>query len=127
MKTDIRTIINNFADLNILVIGESALDSYITGSARRLCPDAPVPVIDVEKEEYKGGAAANTAINLAALGANVQFLTAVGKDTEGEILQNILTQQNIATNFIFTDSTRKTLTKKRVTTDGQLVVRIDAG
>src|SRR5579871_6374041 len=75
-----------FRGLHVAVIGEAMLDSYLDGGSSRLCPEAPVPVVAVAARRDAAGGAANTAVNLRALGATVAFLSVVGDDPEAFLL-----------------------------------------
>lgn len=67
-------LLEAITNLNVIVIGDAILDGYLEGFSNRLCREAPVPVVDVTNKEYIPGGAANTAVNVQSLGANVTFL-----------------------------------------------------
>jgi len=83
-------IVNNFHKVRALVIGDAMLDSYLEGTASRLCSEGPVPVVTKSGEERVPGGAANTASNLRALGAQVMFLGFVGRDANAAYLRTAL-------------------------------------
>ncbi|HZV06667.1 MAG TPA: D-glycero-beta-D-manno-heptose 1-phosphate adenylyltransferase [Gemmataceae bacterium] len=116
-----------FRGLHVAVIGEAMLDSYLDGGSSRLCPEAPVPVVAVAARRDAAGGAANTAVNLRALGAKVEFLSVIGNDAEGMLLQRCLEQQGIAAEHVLTHCKRRTLSKQRVCACGQILVRFDQG
>lgn len=116
-----------FSNKKITVLGDTVLDMYLYGSSWRLCPDAPVPVVDIEKEEYMGGAAANTVFNLNALKADTRIVSVIGDDEEGKLLKKLFKGKNIDTTYLLKNKYRKTLTKKRVSSNDQLIARIDSG
>lgn len=90
MSLSLSDLIDRFRDLEVLVIGEAMLDSYLQGTTGRLCREAPVPIVAVDGRHDAPGGAANTAVNAAALGARVRFLSVVGDDNEGDLLMRSL-------------------------------------
>ncbi|MCZ4244314.1 D-glycero-beta-D-manno-heptose-7-phosphate kinase [Pedobacter punctiformis] len=110
---------------NVLVIGDLMLDHYIFGSANRLSPEAPVPVININKETKIVGGAANVASNLKELGANVYLAGLTGDDIYGEEIKSILDSNQIDTSLIIKDNTRLTTIKTRVIAGNHHIVRID--
>lgn len=109
----------------ILVIGDLMLDHYIIGSASRLSPEAPVPIVNVKKENKIIGGAANVASNLIDLGAQVSLAGIIGDDSFGEEIKAILQTKNIDTQLILTDQSRPTTVKTRVIAGTHQIVRID--
>jgi rfaE bifunctional protein kinase chain/domain len=110
---------------NILVIGDLMLDHYIFGSATRLSPEAPVPVVNVQKETKIVGGAANVASNLVDLGAQVSLAGVIGTDSFGEEIIKILQEKQIKTDLVLKDASRTTTVKTRVIAGNHQVVRID--
>ncbi|GAB4372180.1 MAG: bifunctional D-glycero-beta-D-manno-heptose-7-phosphate kinase/D-glycero-beta-D-manno-heptose 1-phosphate adenylyltransferase HldE [Elainellaceae cyanobacterium] len=119
--------IDRFSQLRILVIGEAILDSYLHGDASRLCREAPVPIVDVEQYQYAPGGAANTAANVASLGAETDFLSVVGTDYEGDRLRQVLSERGVQTEALLGCPDRRTLVKQRIMATAQLLVRFDQG
>ncbi len=119
--------VSEFANKRILLIGEVMLDVYLKGDSRRLCPEAPVPVVDVTSRTATAGGAANCALNLRSLGANVIFCSVAGEDAEGEEVMKLLRQSGITTQGILRESKRRTLVKTRVMSSNQLMTRLDHG
>lgn len=127
-KTSIyHRLIELFAGKSVAVIGDLLLDRYFLGSSSRLCPEAPVPVVDVSEMTLQLGGAANTACNLSALGASVRLLSVAGGDEAGEQVQMLLRQNNIDTSGVIFAPDRSTLTKSRIVAGNQLIARIDQG
>lgn len=126
MNSNFLNIIGRFTKINALVIGESMLDVYLKGEAQEICREAPVPKVAVNEEEYFPGAAANTAVNIASLGAKVKFLSVAGDDTEGRMLTLLLEKAGVE-NEIYNDRNRQTITKKRVMSAGHMLLRFDQG
>lgn len=127
MKTDLVKLVDAFAGLKVIVIGEAMLDCYLSGVASRLCPEGPVPVVNVTHRQEAPGGAANTAVNVNSLGAQVTFLSVVGDDWEGALLQQVLEKRGVSRKYILAQPNRRTLTKQRVTAASQLLVRFDQG
>lgn len=127
MNHNVFHMIDAFSHLNILVIGEAMLDTYLKGSSGRLCREAPVPVVEVTEREDVPGGAANTAVNVHTLGGEVIFLSVIGADIEGEVLRQALESRGISTHGIIIDPHRRTLAKQRVVADAQMMVRFDQG
>ncbi|HSH21276.1 MAG TPA: PfkB family carbohydrate kinase, partial [Candidatus Caenarcaniphilales bacterium] len=120
-------LLDSFARLRVLVIGEAMLDSYLTGRATRLSREAPVPIVAVSERSDMPGGAANAAVNLAALGADVAFLSVIGADADAGVLRQALEERGVSGEHLLADADRRTLTKRRVSAEGQLLVRFDEG
>jgi len=118
-------VIKGFKKRNILVIGDLLLDQYIWGKVSRISPEAPVPVVWVNKEEYIPGGACNVANNLSYLGAKVYLCGVIGDDTLGTILTDNLISRDINCVGVISDKGRPTSQKTRVIAHNQQVVRID--
>jgi len=110
---------------NILVVGDLILDEYIWGIANRISPEAPVPVVLVEKENYVLGGAANVANNLVDLDANVMAAGMVGNDDNSKVLKRMLDRAGIETYGVIPDPGRVTSIKTRIMAGTQHIVRID--
>lgn len=119
---DYKKIIRGFRDKNILVIGDIILDHYIWGRVNRISPEAPVPVVEVTRESFLLGGAANVAHNIVSLGGRVSVIGINGQDIAGEALLNILRQKGVNCDGIFTEN-RPTTVKTRVIAHNQQVVR----
>lgn len=113
----------SFKDTNILVIGDIMLDKYYYGSVKRISPEAPVPVVNVKKEEMTLGGASNVANNIITLGGNVCLCGSIGEDFHGKELKRLADDKNIITNLIKTD--HPTITKTRIIGERQQIVRLD--
>ncbi|MEF2277445.1 D-glycero-beta-D-manno-heptose 1-phosphate adenylyltransferase [Deinococcus sp. YIM 134068] len=119
--------LEGFRGLRVLVIGEGMLDSYLYGSADRLCREAPVPIVALHGRHDVPGGAANAALNVRALGASVEFLSAVGTDAEGDILLGALEKAGVDTSGVVRAAGRETLVKRRVLAASQILLRMDQG
>ncbi len=124
-KERLHELQNKFNGKNIAVVGDLMLDCYFRGIVKRISPEAPVPVIEVDNEFYRFGGAANVALNLVKLGANPFPLGVVGKDNYSDIFRNLLDEANITSECLITDEKRPTTAKTRVIAHHQHVVRID--
>lgn len=109
----------------LLVVGDIILDKYLFGNVERLSPEAPVPVLDIVRESYVLGGAANVANNLRALEADVLLCGLSGTDGEGERLQALLAERGIGAAGVVTDAGRPTTVKTRVIGNHQQIVRLD--
>lgn len=101
------------------------LDRYVRGAVKRVSPEAPVPVVEVEEESALLGGAANVANGLAAMGVQTTIMSSIGIDEGGEKLLSLLQNQKIETKFILANPERKTTIKTRVVAAQQQIVRID--
>lgn len=113
----------DFTQTKILVVGDVMLDQYWSGSAKRISPEAPVPVVKVAKDEVRAGGAANVALNIASLGAQVTLAGVVGEDDFADKLTNILERANVKTKWIKSDAS--TICKLRVLSHHQQLIRMD--
>ena len=116
--------LNHLSDARVLVVGDVMLDRYYQGDTQRISPEAPVPVVRVNKVEDKAGGAANVARNIAHLDARVGLLGLIGRDSNGESLKAILAQDGIASELLEQD-VQPTIAKMRVISRHQQVVRLD--
>jgi D-beta-D-heptose 7-phosphate kinase/D-beta-D-heptose 1-phosphate adenosyltransferase len=120
-------LVRGFQGLRALVIGDAMLDSYIEGTATRLCKEGPVPVLVKANEERAPGGAANAAANLRALGAEVVFIGLIGKDETAEELRATLRDHDVDTRWLVEDDACRTIRKTRVLANDQYVIRFDEG
>lgn len=110
---------------NILVVGDLMVDHYITGSASRLSPEAPVPIVNLKGESTTLGGAGNVVQNLISLGAGVMVCGVIGNDIYGEQLTQILHADGVTTDALVVDSNRTTTVKTRVLAGSHQLLRID--
>ncbi|MGI9205310.1 MAG: bifunctional D-glycero-beta-D-manno-heptose-7-phosphate kinase/D-glycero-beta-D-manno-heptose 1-phosphate adenylyltransferase HldE [Woeseiaceae bacterium] len=116
--------IPDFSSASVVVVGDVMLDRYLVGAAGRISPEAPVPVVHVHETDDRPGGAANVAVNLARLGVRTKLLGIVGKDDEAKALESALLRQSIECHFT-TSNDRPTITKTRVQSRGQQLIRLD--
>jgi D-glycero-beta-D-manno-heptose-7-phosphate kinase len=118
-------IVKNFSHRRILVVGDVMLDHYLWGNVERISPEAPVPVVQVDREEMRPGGAANVALNLIGLGAKASLAGMIGEDQAGNTLIEVLRRELVDTRFLAFDKTRPTTVKTRIIAHNQQVVRFD--
>jgi rfaE bifunctional protein kinase chain/domain len=119
-------ILSNFKSINpVMVIGDVGIDKYTYGEVSRISPEAPVPILEVSKEWYKLGLAANVSDNLQSLGVPSTLCGVIGNDAFGNMFEDILEEQGIKTWGIVRAANRTTTVKERVTTNSQQICRID--
>lgn len=114
-----------FDGKRIAVIGDMMLDGYYWGDVKRISPEAPVPVLEVEDEFFRLGGAANVAFNILTLGGIPVPVGVIGNDSYGKIFSSLIKEKNIEDDGIIIDNERPTTTKTRVIANSQHVVRID--
>ena len=113
----------NFSDCKILIVGDVMLDKYYFGTVERISPEAPVPIVNITKEESRLGGAANVANNIASLGGHPLLCGTVGHDFQGRELERISKQKQISTLLLHT--VNPTITKARIIGGKQQIVRVD--
>lgn len=116
-------LLKKIARLRILVVGDVMLDHYIWGDATRISPEAPVPVVDIARDSWTAGGAANVALNIASLGAKCAVAGFIGQDEAGEKLTAILHEKKITT--LATPGDGPTIVKTRVLVQHQQLCRLD--
>ena len=114
-----------FEGKRIAVIGDMMLDGYYWGDVKRISPEAPVPVLEVEEEFFRFGGAANVALNIQTLGGFPIPVGVIGYDNYGTIFSSLMRENKIEDDYILVDDERPTTTKTRVIANNQHVVRID--
>ncbi len=114
-----------FKGKKVLVIGDVGVDEYIMGSVKRISPEAPVPVLEVESEDKRLGLAANVAQNVVSLGGEVKLVSVIGTDVGAEILESLLKISGVSFEYLVRDSKRPTTRKTRVMTGQHHLVRVD--
>ena len=124
MKTEqLLEKIDGFKGKHILVVGDVMIDKYIWGSVDRVSPEAPVSVLDVKRENFVPGGAANTACNVTALGGKATVIGVTGQDTRRNVLIRLLKDAQVK--FFFVNDKRPTTTKVRVMKENSQLLRID--
>ncbi len=126
MPVDFDELFDNVAKLKVAVVGDIMLDTYWWGHVERISPEAPVPVVSVDKRELRIGGAGNVALNVASLGANAVLISILGKDDDGSQLKNLLKKNKIETSYILSSEKRITTNKIRIISKNQQMLRLDA-
>lgn len=124
-KKRINELKGNFAGKKIAVIGDMMLDCYYWGDVKRISPEAPVPVIEIDNEFYRFGGAANVALNIAKLDGIPFPIGVLGYDNNGMIFSSLLKEEKIQASGLMLDEKRPTTAKTRVIAQNQHVLRID--
>lgn len=114
----------DFSKTHVVVVGDVMLDRYLFGSTGRISPEAPVPVVRIQEIDDRPGGAANVAVNLASLGVTTRLVGVVGDDEEARSLRAVLKSRAIQCDFLTVDD-RPTITKTRVQSRGQQLIRLD--
>jgi len=121
----IRELLAKFGRQRVLVLGDIMLDHYIWGKVERISAEAPVPVLEVQKEEFRLGGAANAALNVKSLGGKAILLGVTGRDSAAQDLKQLMECKGLATDGLIADPDRKTTLKTRIVATNQQIVRID--
>src|SRR3954470_9415621 len=121
----VKKLLAKSRELNVLVVGDVMLDQFLWGSVARISPEAPVPVVDFERESFMPGGAANAARNLTALRVNTELFGTVGHDHAARQLKELVKEQHIGCDGLQPHSKRATSLKTRIVAHKQQVVRID--
>ena len=123
---DLSRLFGQFGQIKAGVIGDMMLDTYLWGHVERISPEAPVPVVALERRENRIGGAGNVALNLASLGARVTVFSVLGADPDGEQLDGLLRKEGIDTSYLLTSAERITTNKARVMGRNQQMLRLDS-
>lgn len=123
--SNLSLIINNFSKVKVLVVGDIMLDQYWWGIVERISPEAPVPVVKLQKASLVVGGAANVAANITGLGAEAFLVGAIGDDKEANLFKPLLETLRINSEYLVKIKNRLTTIKTRVVAHNQHVVRID--
>jgi D-beta-D-heptose 7-phosphate kinase/D-beta-D-heptose 1-phosphate adenosyltransferase len=121
----LRSLLDRFAGVRLLVVGDVVLDEYVWGDVDRVSPEAPVPVVHVRNETVVLGGAANVARNATALGASVAVCSALGDDPGGRQVAGLLEDLGVDPDGLILVPGRPTTRKTRVVARSQQVVRFD--
>jgi len=118
-------ILDSMAGRRVLVVGDVMMDEYVWGNVRRISPEAPVMVVEVERDSYNPGGAANVVNNIQALGGFSSMIGVVGDDDAGRRLASRLAEIGVDVSGIVADNSRPTTRKTRIIAHSQQVVRVD--
>ncbi len=121
----VKQLLGGVSRSRVLVVGDVMLDQFLWGRVARISPEAPVPIVEFERESYMPGGAANVSRNLADLGARTAIAGIIGRDEAGRRLKSLLTGQNVDCSALVPTSDRLTSIKTRIVAHQQQVVRVD--
>jgi rfaE bifunctional protein kinase chain/domain len=123
--SSIANILHQFQSKRVLVIGDAMIDAYMWGEVNRMSPEAPVPIVEINKRESRLGGAANVALNIQSLGAIPVLFSSIGSDHYGDLFLKLMKEQNLSTEGIQRISNRSTTVKTRIISDNKHVLRVD--
>ncbi len=124
--TDFEKLFDNISQIKVAVVGDIMLDTYWWGNVERISPEAPVPVVALDKKELRLGGAANVALNTVSLNATTVLFSVIGNDEDGNTLISLLNNNNINTRHIVKSADRITTNKTRIISRNQQMLRLDA-
>jgi len=124
-KNTITHLLNSFEDKKLLIIGDVMIDAYLWGSVDRVSPEAPVPIVALNKRESRLGGAANVALNIQNLGGIPVLCSAIGNDSKGELFRDLLKEKGLSDEGILTSENRLTTVKFRVFGNNVQMLRVD--
>ena len=122
------SLIKFFDDIrgvNVIIVGDVMLDSYIIGKIERKSPEAPVPIVNVSNKENRIGGAANVALNIKALGGIPHLCSCIGDDDAGNNFMSLMQKNGLSSEGIISSNKRKTTVKERIIVNKKHVLRID--
>ncbi len=121
----VQSILTASQNARVLVVGDLMLDQFVWGNVRRISPEAPVPVVEFERESFMPGGAANVARNLTALRVPTELFGVIGQDENASRLRQLLVEQNVVCNGVLKDRRRPTSVKTRIIAHQQQMARVD--
>jgi len=121
----VESILKGFEQTKVLVVGDVMLDTYLWGSIDRISPEAPVPVVNINREVSRLGGAANVILNIKSLGAKPFICSVIGNDSEGQQLTKLLVDEAISPDYLIKDKSRPTTKKTRIISRNQQILRFD--
>jgi D-glycero-beta-D-manno-heptose-7-phosphate kinase len=121
----LKKIFEAFEDVKVLIIGDVMVDSYLWGKVSRISPEAPVPIVAVDKRENRLGGAANVALNVQALGATPILCSVIGVDEKGSLFLEMMREQKLTNKGILKSRGRITTVKTRVIGNNHQMLRVD--
>jgi rfaE bifunctional protein kinase chain/domain len=125
-KQSLKDIFRTFSNLKVLIIGDVMVDSYLWGKVDRISPEAPVPIISVQKRDLRLGGAANVALNVQSLGATPILCSIIGKDDDGESFLKLMKKNKMPLQGILRSKSRITTIKHRIISGTYHMLRVDS-
>ena len=123
--TEISSLFERFNQKKVLIVGDSMIDSYMWGHIERMSPEAPVPVVQVDRHEDRLGGAANVVRNIKSLGGYPILCSVIGNDEKGSLFLKLMKSENITTKGILISKNRKTTVKTRIISENKHQLRVD--
>jgi D-glycero-beta-D-manno-heptose-7-phosphate kinase len=120
------TLFDQFKDFNVLIVGDVMIDHYLYGKVSRISPEAPVPIVELQRTEERLGGAANVALNIKALGATPYLYSVIGDTAEGNTFLALMEQQGLNTQGILQSAERQTTVKTRIMAGTHQMLRLDS-
>lgn len=124
-KPKLKEVLRKISGKRILVVGDVGVDRYTIGLVERISPEAPVPIVFVQDEQFKLGLAANVADNVQALKGTPWLVGVVGEDRTAQDFKKLLKSVNVESSHLIADESRRTVLKERVVSERQQLLRID--
>ncbi|MEO6902823.1 MAG: bifunctional ADP-heptose synthase [Bacteroidia bacterium] len=125
MSVELKALFSSFNNLTVLIIGDVMIDSYLWGSVTRISPEAPVPIVDINKKNDRLGGAANVALNIQAMGAKPILCSIIGNDKNGKLFFDLLKKQKISSDQLVKSKQRSTTVKTRIIGNNHQLIRVD--
>lgn len=125
LSQELTNNLSQLKDKKVFIFGDVGLDEYVNGDVRRISPEAPVPVVEVNSTNKKLGLSGNVAANVKSLGGEPLLCSVIGQDRNGEYLRHLLQEKQISSDHLIVDTDRETTTKLRVMSGQHHVVRVD--
>jgi rfaE bifunctional protein kinase chain/domain len=122
---DFDKLFKQIENVKVAIVGDVMLDTYWWGKVERISPEAPVPIVAIDKKEHRLGGAGNVALNTVSFGARTTLLSIIGQDDNAKLLTDILVEKNIETKYIVSSAERITTSKTRVISRNQQMMRLD--
>ena len=123
---DVNQLFSSFENLSVLIIGDVMIDRYLSGSADRISPEAPVPVVNLQTTENRLGGASNVALNIKSLGAIPLLCSVIGEDENGVLFKELLSSYGLSAENVIKSPARRTTIKTRVIAGNQHLLRVDS-
>ena len=122
---DFKKVFSEFNNKKVLIIGDAMIDAYMWGEINRMSPEAPVPIVEIQKHETRLGGAANVALNIQSLEAKPILCSVIGDDIHGDLFLDLMHKSNLSTEGILISKKRRTTLKTRVIANEKHQLRVD--
>ena len=122
---DFKKVFSEFNNKRVLIIGDAMIDAYMWGEINRMSPEAPVPIVEIQKHETRLGGSANVALNIQSLEAKPILCSVIGNDMHGKLFLDLMHKSNLSTEGILISKKRRTTLKTRVIANEKHQLRVD--